>query len=140
LTASSSAGPPTPAVGKRPKIYWEEAASPKKIEPVTIEEAVEAYLTDAKARELREATLYKLEIIFRKQVLAWAKDKGLRYLKEIDLSLLCNYRSMWKRRRAGEEEKAGTPDRLLLVLYQIRLAHHESHPRAGTDLGGSNTY
>ena len=49
---------------------WEEADSPKKIEPVTIEEAVEAYLTDAKARELREATLYKLEIIFRKQFLA----------------------------------------------------------------------
>ena len=49
---------------------WEEVARPKKIEPVTIEEAVEAYLTDAKARELREATLYKLEIIFRKQFLA----------------------------------------------------------------------
>src|SRR5713226_6966431 len=50
---------------------WEEAASHKKIEPVTIEEAVEAYLTDAKARELREATLYKLGIIFRRQFLAW---------------------------------------------------------------------
>ncbi len=74
---------------------WEEAASPKKIEPVTIEEAVAAYLADARARELREATLYKLESIFRKQFLSWVKDKGLRFLKEIDLPLLRDCRATW---------------------------------------------
>jgi len=48
---------------------WEEAETPEKTEPVSIEAAVEAYITDAKARELREATITKLESIFRKQFL-----------------------------------------------------------------------
>jgi hypothetical protein len=37
----------------------------KKDEPVTIEAAADEYLADANARELGEATLYKLNIIFR---------------------------------------------------------------------------
>ena len=78
------------------KRAWEAAAGPNKLDAVTLDEAVEAYLTDAKARELRQATLYKLQIIFRKQFLAWVKDKGLRFLKEIDLSLLRDYRATWK--------------------------------------------
>ncbi len=41
---------------------------PPKEEPITVEQAVEEYLADARARELRESTLYKLEIIFRKEV------------------------------------------------------------------------
>jgi len=66
---------------------WEENGAPEKTEPITIEQAIDAYLADAKTRELREATLYKLKGIFQKQVLTWTKDKGLRYLKEIDLPL-----------------------------------------------------
>jgi len=34
-------------------------------EPVSIERAIKEYLADAKARELSEATLYRLDIIFR---------------------------------------------------------------------------
>lgn len=77
------------------KREWEEAESPKKKEPITVVEAVAAYLADAKARELREATLYKLTILFEKQFLAWAKDKGIRFLTEVDLPLLRNYRAGW---------------------------------------------
>jgi integrase len=87
------------------KRAWEEAASPKKIEPVTIEAAVEAYLADAKARELRPATLYKLEIIFRKQFLAWARERGLRFLKEVDLQLLRDHRSTWKDGALAKKKK-----------------------------------
>src|SRR5262249_28476030 len=61
----------------------------------TIEEAVDAYLADAKARELRDSTLYKLRIIFQRQFLAWAKAKGLRFLKEFDLSMLRDCRATW---------------------------------------------
>ncbi len=62
---------------------------------MSITEAVAAYLADAKARELREATIYKLTIFFEKQFLAWAKDTGLRFLTEIDLTLLRTYRATW---------------------------------------------
>jgi integrase len=77
------------------KRIWEEAEKPEKIQPTTIEAAVDSYLADAKARELRRATIYKLEIIFRKQFLTWTKEKGLRFLKEIDLALLRDFRATW---------------------------------------------
>jgi integrase/recombinase XerD len=51
------------------------AATPeRKDEPVTVVQAVTEYLADAKARELSVATVYKLDIFFRKQFLAWCGD------------------------------------------------------------------
>ena len=84
---------------------WEASASPQTAAPVTIAEAVEAYLVDAKARELRAATLYKLTIIFRKQFLAWAEKKGLRFLKEVDLRLLREFRTSWKDAALAKSKK-----------------------------------
>jgi len=111
------------------KRAWEEAASPKKIEPVTIEEAVDAYLADAKARELRDSTLYKLKIIFQKQFLAWAKDKGLRFLKEIDLSLLRNYRATWKDAALAKKKKQ---ERLVGFLwFCVRAGWLATNPTQG---------
>jgi hypothetical protein len=54
------------AVAKMRKMDATEDPTPppaKKDEPVTIERAVNEYLADAEARELGEATLYKLNII-----------------------------------------------------------------------------
>jgi len=111
------------------KRAWEVAASPKKLEAVTLEEAVEAYLADAKARELRPATLYKLQIIFRKQFLAWAKDKGLRFLKEIDLSLLRDYRATWKDGALAKKKKQ---ERLIgFFWFCVRGGWLASNPTQG---------
>jgi hypothetical protein len=57
----------------------------RKDEPVTIEQAITDYLADAKARELSEATLYKLDIFFRKQCSAHCKAEGYKLLRELDL-------------------------------------------------------
>jgi hypothetical protein len=43
---------------------------------VTVEAAVESYLADARSRELKPATLSKLETIFRKQFLVWTECRG----------------------------------------------------------------
>ena len=111
------------------KRRWEEAESPKKIDLVTIEQAVEAYLADAKARELRDATLYKLEIIFRKQFLAWVRDKGLRFLKEIDLSLLRDYRAAWKDGALAKKKKQ---ERLIgFFWFCVRAGWLNSNPTQG---------
>ena len=87
------------------KRQWEEAESAKKAEPVSIDAAVEAYLADAAARELREATLSKLETIFRKQFLFWTKEQGLRFLKEIDLPVLRDFRATWKDAALAKKKK-----------------------------------
>jgi integrase/recombinase XerD len=65
-------------------------------EPAQIEEAVTKYLDDARARHLAEATLTKLTTIFEKQFLAWTKDIGLRYLKELTPERLTVWRSTWR--------------------------------------------
>jgi len=111
------------------KRQWEEAESPKRVEPVSIVAAVDAYLMDAKARELREATLSKLETIFRKQFLSWAKEKGLRFLKEIDLLLLRDFRATWKDAALAKKKKQ---ERLIgFFWFCIRSGWLATNPTTG---------
>jgi integrase len=63
---------------------------------VTVDSAVDAYLTDARSRGLSEDTIRKLETIFRKQFLSWCTVEGLIFLDEIDLDALLRFRSTWK--------------------------------------------
>ena len=49
-----------------------------------------AYLADAKARELADATLYKLEIQLRKQLLSWCKPRDT----SCSRNLICEQRSL----------------------------------------------
>jgi integrase len=73
-----------------------KAVPAKKEEPVTIQKAVDEYLADAKARDLAASTLDKLETIFRKQFLAWAKAEGYTLLRELDLRAIQSLRTTWK--------------------------------------------
>jgi integrase len=96
------------AVAKVRKMDATEDPTPvpaKKDEPVTIERAVNEYLADAKARELGEATLYKLNIIFRKQLLAWSKAEGYKLLREFDLRAVQAYRAAWKDGALAKKKK-----------------------------------
>jgi integrase len=62
---------------------------------VTIATAVDAYLRDARSRELESSTLSKLEGIFRKQFLSWCTSEGYKFLDEIDLDALLSFRDTW---------------------------------------------
>jgi integrase/recombinase XerD len=60
----------------------ESADDPKKPpaekeEAITIQQAVDEYLADAKARDLAESMLAKLDTIFRKQLLDWARSEAI---------------------------------------------------------------
>jgi integrase/recombinase XerD len=68
----------------------------KKEESISIQKAVDEYLADAKARDLAESTLAKLETIFRKQFLGWAKSEGYSLLCELDLRAIQAFRTTWK--------------------------------------------
>ncbi len=68
----------------------------KKEESVSLQQAVREYLADAKARELAESTLSKLDTIFEKQFLAWARGEGYTLLGEIDLRAVQSFRTTWK--------------------------------------------
>ena len=55
----------------------------------------EKYLADAVARCLNESTIYKYRLLF-KQLDAFAGERGLRYLRELDLETLDSFRAEWK--------------------------------------------
>ena len=88
----------------------EEADDPtstpeRKAEPVSVAQAVTEYLADAKARELSEATIYKLDIFFRKQFLTWCKAEGYKLLREIDLRAVQSFRASWKDGAMAKKKK-----------------------------------
>lgn len=87
------------ALGGDPATVSRPSSSKAKEEtepPVSIVDAVRTYLSDAKARNLSEATLYKLKIIFEKQFLSWCAHKGYRFLTQLDLDALREFREAWK--------------------------------------------
>ena len=71
----------------------------------TVEAGVEAYITDARSRELESSTLSKLETIFRKQLLGWTKVQGIDYLDQIDLDALLSFRATWADGRLAKQKK-----------------------------------
>ena len=73
-----------------------KAVPAKKEDPVSIKQAVDEYLADARARELAESTLSKLETIFRRQFLAWTKAEGYTLLRELDLRAVQAFRATWR--------------------------------------------
>jgi integrase/recombinase XerD len=70
--------------------------SEKSKQPITVQQAVDEYLADAKARDLAESTLYKLDIIFRKQFLSWTHVESYAFLRELDLRAIQAFRATWK--------------------------------------------
>jgi hypothetical protein len=89
-----------------PRLAAEEITPvPHRKPRVTVESAVEAYLADARSRELESSTLSKLETIFRKQFLVWSRIEGIDYLDQIDLDMLLNFRNTWKDGKLAKQKK-----------------------------------
>jgi integrase/recombinase XerD len=64
-------------------------------EPTTIKEATGQFLDDARGRALAAVTIYKYKAMF-KQLEAFATNKGLRYVLQLDLERLSEFRTTWK--------------------------------------------
>jgi integrase/recombinase XerD len=86
---------------------WEAQRSKPK-EPnehrLTIEGVCAKYLEDAQSRQLGPAALYKYGHLTR-QLKAFATDRGLRYMEEIDLDLLRDFRNTWPNRNVSAKKK-----------------------------------
>jgi integrase len=84
---------------------WEaEGTQATEPEPLTIAEAWEEFLADAKARNLREPTLYKYDLLSR-QMARFATDQGIRFLRELDLPMLRKFRATWPNENLGALKK-----------------------------------
>lgn len=86
---------------------WQEQgvlAMPAPPEPISVEAACADFLTDARSRGLRDSTRYKYELLF-KQIKGFAWQKGLRFVRELDLSMLRKFRASWTNKNFSAQKK-----------------------------------
>jgi integrase/recombinase XerD len=60
-----------------------------------IPDAVERYFDDIKARGLSQATVGKQNVLLRKQFVPWCKSRGFRYLKQVGVDEITQFRTTW---------------------------------------------
>ena len=70
------------------------ASEPEPARP-TVEIAIAAYIQAAKDRGISEATMYKKRLVFEKLLPAYCATKGIRFLSELDLNALLEWRGTW---------------------------------------------
>jgi site-specific recombinase XerD len=56
---------------------------------------IREFLCDAEARNLHDRTVYKYRLLFR-HLKTFAEAQGIRFLKELDTSMLRKFRATWK--------------------------------------------
>ena len=71
----------------------------------TVKEAVKGYLSDAEARGLAPATIQKLEHIFRKQLLAFADQHRIIFLRDVNVRNMTEWRSTWADKPLARKKK-----------------------------------
>ncbi len=77
---------------------------PQDEQPIQIKQATEEFLADAEARNLKNKTVYKYQLLFR-QLVGFAETQGMRYVKEFDPSTLRKFRSGWKDQNLAAQKK-----------------------------------
>jgi len=60
-----------------------------------IPDAVERFFDDIKARGLSLATIGKQNVLLRKQFVPWCRSRGFRYLKQIGVDEITQFRTTW---------------------------------------------
>ncbi len=60
---------------------------------VTIEEAVKLFLAEAESRNLAEGSLRLYRRFIGRQLVAWAEDRGFRYVRQLTFSELAGFKS-----------------------------------------------
>ena len=83
---------------------WEAEGMHGTTSPQTIKEACDAFTSDAEARDLKEPTLYKYELLFR-QLQEFAEDKGLVFISDVDLEAARAFRASWPNRNIAARKK-----------------------------------
>jgi integrase/recombinase XerD len=75
---------------------WEAAGkqSEPEVEPMTVEQAWKEFFADAEARKLKPPTLGKYKLL-RRRMEQFAREFGLRYLREFDLTMCRKFRASW---------------------------------------------
>ncbi len=83
---------------------WEAKGFADGGKTTTIQEATEKFIEDAKARNLREATLYKYDLLFR-QLRAFADQNGLVFISDFNIDWTRKFRATWTNKNLAARKK-----------------------------------
>lgn len=84
---------------------WEatgEIGVVKKPDIPTIAEAVDLFLQDARAQQLSPETIRKYQNLLSKRLVGWCEAKGYRYLKQLGVEQMRQFRATWAADRTRE--------------------------------------
>jgi integrase/recombinase XerD len=73
----------------------EESGDEKRAKRITLVQACDSFIQDAQSRRLQEATIYKYRLLFQR-LKEWAVNEGIRFLSELNLQALQNFRATWE--------------------------------------------
>jgi len=74
---------------------WHEPSAPvPRKDPISVDQAWDSFLAQARARKLSPATIYKHDLL-RRQMLAFTERRGLRLLGEFNLDVLEAFQAEW---------------------------------------------
>lgn len=84
-------------------------ASEPKPEPKqpTVQMAVAAFMQHQRDKGISEATLYKKRLVFEKLLGTFCGEKGIRFLSELDLNALREWRGTWKLAALSRAKRQG---------------------------------
>jgi integrase/recombinase XerD len=84
---------------------WEaDGQRVEEAQPVTLKEGCDKFIADAEARGLREPTLYKYRLLFRR-LHTFAEGQGIKCLCECELDFLRRFRGTWPNRNIAARKK-----------------------------------
>jgi integrase/recombinase XerD len=84
---------------------WEdEGKRADEVKPITVTEACDKFIADAEARGLREPTLYKYRLLFRR-LQDFAATGGIKCICECDLDWLRGFRATWPNKNIAARKK-----------------------------------
>lgn len=116
---------------------WEQngtLASATEREPVSVSAACDDFLRNAEARGLQDSTRYKYRLLFG-QMKNFARDNGLRFLREFDLSMLRKFRASWPNRNFSAQKKLEG----LRTFFRFAQANGWIQDNAAAKLQGQKT-
>lgn len=102
---------------------------------VPISEAVELYLSDVRAR-VRASTVRLHRVLLQDQLLAWCESQGFRYLKQLDVKAIIEFRAGWTCAPMTALKKFERLRSFFPVLRRRRMDREESRRAPETAEGG----
>jgi hypothetical protein len=76
---------------------------------IAINAAVDAFLEDEKARQLRKTSTCQSETLFRKQLLRWSREQSLAFLDQLTTARLRDFRASWNNGALTTAKEASSP-------------------------------